>query len=135
MVLRIPSPQNGFLGLSPSLTKAVVRALTALPSPHFRGSPQIKEHLDVLTTLFHQPSNPFRTFAISNRVRECLEEILVCANWREPERPQRFKQQMSEYIRAHLEETDADFHPRYAGRAVSAVFQGALQSRVGSAAR
>jgi AraC-like DNA-binding protein len=105
MVLRMPGKNRRLLDLSPTLTRRVVRALTTLSSPHFRGSAEIKDHLDAIAALVQGPDDPLRPLALLNRVRACLLEILECARRSRTAGSANPMRAACAYVRAHLEET------------------------------
>lgn len=78
IVIRLPKRSAGLFELSPSLSQVILDGLISAPT-HFRGSLKLKEHLDRITTLFHEDEHPLRAFALLNRVRDSILEILECA--------------------------------------------------------
>jgi len=79
MVLRVPAKAEGFLGLPPAQSGALLRALLGIAPRHFSGSWKMKEHLDAVTTLYHQRDEPLRAFGMANHLGAFLLEILACS--------------------------------------------------------
>jgi AraC-like DNA-binding protein len=79
MVLRVPPRRAGFVGLNKAQGDALLEGLSEVRSRHFRGSLKMQEHLDAITTIYHEPPSPLQSFALVNRVGAFLLEVIGCA--------------------------------------------------------
>jgi len=67
------------VGLSKAQGDAILQALSDIRSRHFRGSLKMKEHLDAITAIYHEPPSPLHSFAMINQVGAFLLEVIRCA--------------------------------------------------------
>jgi AraC-like DNA-binding protein len=104
LILRLPRPGELFLGLPRTQGRAVLRGLLEIPSHHFSGSPQMKEHLDAITVLHEQPPTPLGAVQLSNRVHAFLLEVIRCSRRPAAPRHDSFQPILDEIAR-HPEET------------------------------
>lgn len=79
MVLLIPGKTGSFLGLPGAQGRTLAKALLQLKSRHFRGSWQMKDHLDEITRLCHGPGFPLRGVTLAHHVIAFLLEVVAAA--------------------------------------------------------
>ncbi len=91
MILRLPRPGELFLGLPRAQARAVLRGLLEIPSHHFSGSPQMKEHLDAIAFLHDEPASALGAAQLSNRVHAFLLEVIRCSQRPAPVRHDSFQ--------------------------------------------
>ncbi len=104
LVLQVPSRRERFLGLPEDQGRAVLQALMETGSRHFRGSWVMKEHLDAITSLYHQTPGPLHAFAMTNRVGAFLWQVIACAREAPARAPSRSLASLQHYIEQHLSE-------------------------------
>lgn len=105
MVIHLPQRSGPLLGMPASETQALRQALLGLPSRHFRGSWKMKEQLDTLKTLFHEPVSDWNRFLIINQVRLFLAQVVLAANTAAPVRTAKPLQVVLAYIENHPDES------------------------------
>ncbi len=115
LVLRVPRAGEEFLGLPAAQGRAVLRALLALERRHFRGAWKMKEHMDAITALYHEPPSPFSAFAMANRVGAFVGELIACARSVPGRARAQALQPILRHIEGHLDEPLSV--PDLAGRA------------------
>lgn len=104
MVLKVPSREEEFLGLPSAQARAMLRAFMEIPQRHFRGSWKMKEHLDALTSLYHQKEDPLRAFGMANQMGVFLYEVLTCSRQATQPGTTRLLAPVLRYIEQHLGE-------------------------------
>jgi len=77
MILQVPRGCRGFLGLPERQSRALLKELLEIQSRHFRGSWKMKEHLDAITSLYHEKRNPLNMLAMRNRTEAFLLELIA----------------------------------------------------------
>ncbi len=104
--LWIAAPSRGerLLGLPRGQDQALLNALQGGDSRHFRGSWEMKEHLDEITSLYFQPATPLNTFAMANRVGAFLGNVIACAGKAPARGGSRSLEPIAQYIDANLGE-------------------------------
>lgn len=104
LVLLVPGKKGSFLGLPGAQGRALSKSLLQLKSRHFRGSWHMKDHLDAITRLCHEPGFPLRGVTLTHHVIAFLLEVVASAR-RESERgPANSLTPVIDYIRDHLGE-------------------------------
>lgn len=79
MIVRIPPRREGLLGLPAPQSRALLKALLGIKQRHFRASPEIKDRLDALVSLFCEKPGPLNAFALANHVGGFLHEVVKSA--------------------------------------------------------
>ena len=107
IALRVQPAGNGFLGRGGPRGAALRRALLAVRARHFRGTRQMKEHLDAIARCYHEPPGTLRAVEMTNRAEAFILELVACA--RMGARPARRESPRSlapvaDHVRQHLDE-------------------------------
>lgn len=92
----------------PGQLAILTAAISDLPQRLFRGSWKMKEHLDAVTSLFHEVPSPLNTCALRNRLEAFLLEVVQCGNAAGTARREVNRRSLAPvlaYIAANIEET------------------------------
>ncbi len=79
MIVRVLPVRTSFLGLSGNQGRPLAKSLLDLPIRHFRGSTEMKYHLDAIIQLYHDGKSPISSFAMTNHVGAFLLDVIKCA--------------------------------------------------------
>lgn len=92
VTLRDPSQTGGsLLGLPVPESRTLWNALRRLPCRHFPGTPEMKDHLDEVSSLAHHSPSPLARIAATNRLTALLLALLSAHSAATlPERGSRF---------------------------------------------
>jgi AraC-like DNA-binding protein len=104
MVLHLPRRPASLLGMPARDSLALREALSGLPSRHFRGSWKMKDQLDMIKTLYHEPAGGWNCFLIINQVRLFLAELVHSAQTDVTKKTPNPLQVVLIYINNHLGE-------------------------------
>jgi AraC-like DNA-binding protein len=105
MNLRLPRRGGSFVGLPGKQGRAILRELLEIPSHHFPGSPEMKDHLDAITRLYGEPVAPLGAARIFNHLHAFLLEVIRCSRRPSPVRPRESFQPILDRIARHPDET------------------------------
>ncbi|HEX8372068.1 MAG TPA: helix-turn-helix domain-containing protein [Chthoniobacterales bacterium] len=98
----LPGAGETFLGLPREQGQAVLEGLFHLRQRHFRGTWRMKECLDEMMRLYHEPPSPLVTAALSNRATAFLLSVIEASQSAEPESKARLQPTL-QHIESHLE--------------------------------